>query len=225
LFKIDFGLSKHFKSDEALLHDVVGTPYTVAPEIIRGSYNAKADIWSIGVITYLLLSGESPFGGVYEDDEMASVRDNILHSRLPFQPKEIWDEISPEAKRFVTRLLSKDPARRPTAREAQQDEWLLKYGRMDVEGSKALNPELVDNLLKFKDFSEMHRVLLDVLSFVLLPEQIHKLKAEFQKIDPDGAGEITLEQLKEVLLDRAEAGSLGSQCSSDTRNRHDNSMA
>jgi calcium-dependent protein kinase len=157
----------------------------------------------------LLLSGESPFGGIYEDDQMESVRDNILRCHLPFEPKEVWDVISPEAKRFVARLLNKDPACRPTAREAQQDEWLQKYGSMDVEASKSLSPDLVDNLLKFKDYSEMHRVLLDVLSFVLLPEQIHKLKDEFQKIDRDGAGEISLEELKEVLLNRAEAGSLG----------------
>lgn len=208
--QIDFGLSKHFKSDEALLHDAVGTPYSVAPEIIRGSYNCKVDIWSIGVITYLLLSGESPFGGIYDGDRMERVRDNILCCRLPFEPKEIWDEVSCEAKQFVVRLLTGNPDCRPTAREAQQDDWLQKYGNMDVEGSKALSPDLVDNLLKFKDFSDMHRILLDVLSFALLPEQIHRLKAEFQKMDPDGVGEITLEELKEILLNRAEAGSLGS---------------
>ncbi|KAG7374040.1 protein kinase domain containing protein [Nitzschia inconspicua] len=207
---IDFGLSKHFKSDEAVLHDAVGTPYTVAPEIIRGSYNSKADIWSIGVITYLLLSGESPFGGIYDSDKMECVRDNILHCRLPFEPKELWDEVSCEAKRFVRRLLTDNPTCRPTAREAQQDEWLQKFSNMDVEGSKALSPDLVGNLLKFKDYSDMHRVLLDVLSFALLPEQIHKLKSEFQKMNPDGDGEITLEELKEVLLNRAGAGSLGS---------------
>lgn len=203
-------MSKHFKSDEALLHEAVGTPYTVAPEIIKGSYNCKADIWSIGVITYLLLSGESPFGGIYGEDELQAVRNNILVCHLPFEPKEIWDEISPEAKKFVRRCLTINPQCRPTAREAQQDEWLQKYSIMDVEGSKVLNSDIVNNLLKFKDYSDMHRVLLDVLSFALLPEQIHKLKGEFQKMDPDGGGEVTLEELKEVLLNRAEAGSLGS---------------
>jgi calcium-dependent protein kinase len=191
---IDFGLSKHFKGDGQLLHEAVGTPYTCAPEIIRGSYNSKADMWSMGVITYLLLSGESPFGGIYEDDKLDCVRQNILCCHLPFEPKEIWDEVSSEAKNFVRRLLTLDPNERPAAREAQLDPWLQKYGMMDVEGSKALNSDLINNLVKFKDYSEMHRVLLDVLSFALLPEQIHKLKAEFQKMDPDGDGEITLEE-------------------------------
>ena len=54
---IDFGLSKHFKFGE-VQHEAVGTPYTVAPEVIRGNYDERCDIWAIGVITYLLLSGE-----------------------------------------------------------------------------------------------------------------------------------------------------------------------
>jgi len=206
---IDFGLSKHFKSYGSVHHDAVGTPYAVAPEIIKGSYNEKVDIWSMGVITYLLLSGDSPFGGV-DGEPLLRVRDNILKCELSFEPKDIWDEVSVEGKNFVRRLLTEDPDLRPTARDAQRDEWLLVYANMDVEDSKALSSGLVDNLLQFKDYSEMHRVLLEVLSFTLLPEQIHKLKAEFQKVDPDGDGEITLEELKEVLLNRAESGSLGS---------------
>ena len=60
---IDFGLSKHFEVGQHL-YDKVGTPYTVAPEIIKGSYDEKSDLWALGVITYLLLSGETPFGGL-----------------------------------------------------------------------------------------------------------------------------------------------------------------
>ena len=56
---IDFGLSKHFRFGE-VHHEAVGTPYTVAPEVIRGSYDERCDIWAIGVITFLLLSGDPP---------------------------------------------------------------------------------------------------------------------------------------------------------------------
>ena len=70
---IDFGLSKHFKYGEAL-HEAVGTPYTVAPEVIRGSYDEKCDLWAIGVITYLLLSGEPPFGGCGGPEPLHVVR-------------------------------------------------------------------------------------------------------------------------------------------------------
>ena len=77
---IDFGLSKHFKYGEEL-HEAVGTPYTVAPEVIRGSYDEKCDLWAIGVITFLLLSGDSPFGGCGGPESLATVRSNILQGK------------------------------------------------------------------------------------------------------------------------------------------------
>jgi calcium-dependent protein kinase len=160
-------------------------------------------------LKYLLLSGDSPFGGV-DGEPLLHVRQNILDCRLSFDAKDVWDQVSEEGKNFVRRLLTADPRKRPTAREAQRDEWLHVYANMDVEDSQALSTSLVDNLLQFKDYSDMHRVLLEVLSFTLLPEQIRKLKSQFEKIDPEGNGEITLEELKEVLLNKAEAGSLGS---------------
>ena len=59
---IDFGLSKHFFQGE-VQNEAVGTPYTVAPEVITGAYDERCDVWAIGVIAFLLLSGDPPFGG------------------------------------------------------------------------------------------------------------------------------------------------------------------
>ena len=112
---IDFGLSKHF--DLGQTHtEMVGTPYTCAPEIIRGTYDEKCDLWSIGVITYLLLSGETPFGGL--DGE------NML-----FQPTDVWANVSAEGKAFVKKLLQADPKKRPTAKDAQKDEWIQVWAK------------------------------------------------------------------------------------------------
>ena len=83
---IDFGLSKHFKHGE-VQHDAVGTPYTVAPEVIRGNYDERCDIWAVGVITYLLLSGDPPFGGC---GAPGPFRSNILSGKFYFDPPEIW---------------------------------------------------------------------------------------------------------------------------------------
>jgi hypothetical protein len=74
---IDFGLSKHFTHGQQH-NDAVGTPYTVAPEVLRGSYDEKCDVWAIGVITYLLLSGDPPFGGCGGPEPPSVVRRNIL---------------------------------------------------------------------------------------------------------------------------------------------------
>mmetsp|Transcript_23112 Transcript_23112/g.49213 ORF Transcript_23112/g.49213 Transcript_23112/m.49213 type:complete len:689 (+) Transcript_23112:185-2251(+) len=196
---IDFGLSKHFDEEGDKQSLAVGTPYTIAPEIIKGEYDEKVDVWALGVITYLLLCGDPPFGGM-DEEALITVRQKILDCDLVFEPKYIWDGISQEAKNFVKRMLTEDPKKRPSAAEAQQDEWLVKSASMEVDHGKPLNPDLVKNLMGFKDYTNLQKTLLEVVSFTLLPEQIKDMKDAFQKVDRDGSGEISLEELKEVLI-------------------------
>lgn len=206
---IDFGLSKHFRYGE-VQHEAVGTPYTVAPEVIKGSYDERCDIWAIGVIAFLLLSGEPPFGGCGGPEPLMTVRSNILAGSFSFEPAEIWDLVSQGAKDFITSLLVTDPQKRPTARAAQKLPWLQEWAdRTRTEGDNVLNPNVVKALVNFKEYSDMRKLLCEVLSFTLLPEQIKELRKEFQKVDTDGSGEISLAALKEVLVTNAGAGSLG----------------
>jgi len=124
---IDFGLSKHFELGQRHT-EKVGTPYTVAPEIIRGTYDEKSDIWSLGVITYLLLSGETPFGGL-DGENLLSVKESILRAQVFFEPEDVWENVSPEGRCFVKRLLHPDPEKRPTARDAQRDLWIQVWAK------------------------------------------------------------------------------------------------
>ena len=204
---IDFGLSKHFNHDGYKHCDVVGTPYTIAPEMIKGEYDEKVDVWALGVITYLLLSGDPPFGGM-DGEALVTVRQNILKCNLVFEPTDIWDNVSDTAKNFISRLLTEDPTKRPSAAEAQKDEWLTVSANMDPTQSEPFNAKLINNLVAFKDYSNLHKILLEVVSFTLTPVQIKGLRHEFEKIDRDGRGEITLDDLKEVLLNRVEASPL-----------------
>jgi calcium-dependent protein kinase len=124
---IDFGLSKHF--DLGQTHtEMVGTPYTVAPEILRGTYDEKCDCWAIGVITYLLLSGETPFGGL-DGENMLIVRQNIIRAQVTFKPADVWANVSAEGKAFVKKMLQADPKKRPSAKEAQKDEWIQVWAK------------------------------------------------------------------------------------------------
>ena len=204
---IDFGLSKHFAYLGELQHDCVGTPYTVAPEVIRAQYDEKIDIWSLGVIVFLLLSGETPFGGV-DGECLIDVRTNILEGKVCFDPS-IWSHVSDAGKAFVLRLLNPEASKRPTAKEAQLDNWLQTFGKKDTEEGEALSPKIVQALVDFRQYSDMRKVLCEVLSFTLLPEQIAELRKEFEKIDHNGDGEISLGELKQVLQEQAEAGLLG----------------
>lgn len=207
---IDFGLSKHFKYGE-VQHEAVGTPYTVAPEVIRGSYDERCDIWAIGVITFLLLSGDPPFGGCGGPESLMTVRSNILRGAFAFEPDEVWSIVSPLARNFIKTTLVIDPKKRPTAKEAQKDQWLREWARRGKkEDDNTLNPNVVRDLVNFKEYSDMRKLLCEVLSFTLLPDQIKDLRKEFEKMDTDGSGEISLAALKEVLMTNAGAGSLGS---------------
>ncbi|KAG6475568.1 hypothetical protein ZIOFF_064796 [Zingiber officinale] len=115
---IDFGLSDFIKPDERL-NDIVGSAYYVAPEVLHRSYSTEADIWSIGVITYILLCGSRPFWSRTES--------GIFRSVLRADPNFVdspWPDISPVAKDFVRRLLNKDYRKRMTAAQALTHPWL-----------------------------------------------------------------------------------------------------
>ena len=206
---IDFGLSKHFQYGE-VHHETVGTPYTVAPEVIQGTYDERCDVWAIGVITYLLLSGDPPFGGCGGPESLFQVRNNILQGKFKFEPADVWEHVSQEAKDFIRMLLVTDPNMRPTAKQCQKSPWLHKWAnKSKLESDTRLNANVVKALVNFKEYSDMRKLLCEVLSFTLMPDQITDLRKEFEKLDTDGSGEISLSVLKKVLMQEAGAGSLG----------------
>ena len=88
---IDFGLSSYFEKSQ-LLRQAVGTPYYVAPEVLRGSYTAKCDIWSLGVIAYMLVSGMAPFWGKTDVEIFKRVR----HGTWNFDHK-VFKKVSKQA--------------------------------------------------------------------------------------------------------------------------------
>jgi len=114
----DFGLSKDF-SDSAAMTTCCGSPSYVAPEVLQqGMYNNSCDIWSIGVILYVLLSGFLPFFGETQEE----LFDKILTGSYSFANK-VWDEISPTAKDLVTKMLTLNEEDRPTAKQCLEHPW------------------------------------------------------------------------------------------------------
>ncbi|PRP84350.1 hypothetical protein PROFUN_07651 [Planoprotostelium fungivorum] len=116
----DFGLSKEFDGGEAL-ETSCGTPDYVAPEVItaEGTYNQSVDMWSIGVITYVLLCGFSPF----LSSTQTGLFEKIIKVEYDF-PEPEWSNISPEAKDFIRHLLLRDPNSRYTAEQCLGHRWL-----------------------------------------------------------------------------------------------------
>jgi len=186
---IDFGLSRHYSQGEEM-HMPVGTPFYVAPEVLRQAYTEECDMWSIGVIAYMLVSGRPPFMGNDERDTLALVK----RGRYSFPPY-IFDHISDNAKDFIRQLLVLDPAARMTAEQAQKHPWLHEW---DHE-PEPLKLEVVDNLKHFQELSAFQKLAHEVIAFTLQPAQIGDLRSEFHKFDVEGTGEISLAEMRQVL--------------------------
>lgn len=118
----DFGLSKIMDPEKFATFTCLGTPGYIPPEVIlKSGHGTSADMWSIGVLTYFLLAGCTPFDADSSSDEVA----NILDGQFSFEPVEIWGSISEFAKDFISSLLVVDPTKRLSATEALDHPWLL----------------------------------------------------------------------------------------------------
>ena len=123
---IDFGLSKHISADKKLCTRV-GTPYYVATEVLSGYYGIECDMWSIGILTYLLLAGYPPFF-----DEKDHLIFRKIRSAEVIFPEEDWSDISESAKDFIGRLIQKNPKNRMTVIEALDHPWVANNEKKGV---------------------------------------------------------------------------------------------
>ncbi|CAN0076719.1 unnamed protein product [Pylaiella littoralis] len=194
---VDFGLSAHF-DDFKLEHDVVGTWVYMAPEVISGSHFPRTcDMWSIGVISYLLLCGYPPFGG----SSTAELKENIQHGTYQFH-HDAWSSISGKAKNFIKRLLVRNPQERMSAAEAQHHPWLNNHDPSGKE--QKLSEGALANLVAFRTTNVLKRLALELVARSLDQEQIRNLEKEFAKMDRDGSGTISLEEFDRVLSSQAD---------------------
>ena len=119
---IDFGLAKVSHSKIANYETLAGTPYFISPEILKGLYGKECDMWSLGVLLYLLLSGEFPFDG----DSRPELFDKIQTTKFNFK-NHVWNNISDEAKDLISKLLIKNPKKRYTANQALNHPWFTMF--------------------------------------------------------------------------------------------------
>ncbi|CAL9115883.1 unnamed protein product [Musa acuminata subsp. burmannicoides] len=187
---IDFGLSVFFKPGQRFT-EVVGSPYYIAPEVLKRSYGPEVDVWSAGVILYILLCGVPPFWA--ENDE--GIIQSILNSSIDFE-REPWPKISRNAKDLVQLMLDPNPSTRLTAQQVLDHPWLQ-------HANKAPNVSLGETVrTRLQQFSVMNRFKKKALRVVAeqLPiEEVANIKKIFYMMDKDKNGTLTLEELKEGL--------------------------
>ena len=184
---IDFGMSKVF-APNASMKERVGTAYYISPEVIKGNYDEKCDVWSAGVILYVLLCGFPPFNG--DDDE--DIMKNVLKKKYGF-PSPEWDKISDGAKNLIKRLLT-DPKERPSAEEVLQDPWLEKLA--PNTGTIELN---VKSLKRYASANKLKKAVLIYIASRLTDDEISALKESFKALDKNGDGMLSLEEMKEAV--------------------------
>ena len=204
---IDFGLSKAPKEDiprgggqyrpekRTLSRQgtSVGTPYYVAPEVLTGFYGCACDIWSLGVVMYLLLTGYFPCGGT----ETAAILKNIRNSTISYE-KKIFGNVSNEAIDLCKNMLNRNEGTRLTASECLEHQWFQITKEGNEEKFK-LDPLVVERLKEFHETTGLQKEVMSVLVKNLNDQEITKLKEQFMIIDQDNTGYITIDELKEAL--------------------------
>jgi calcium-dependent protein kinase len=115
---IDFGLGKRFLQAETHMHSMVGTPYYIAPEVLKGDYTMKCDVWQLGVIFYILLSGYPPFNG----DDNKTIFNGVMNKEPNFSDS-VWKTVSKSCISLLKSMLTKNPEQRPSISDCLQNEW------------------------------------------------------------------------------------------------------
>ncbi|ONM60067.1 CDPK-related kinase 1 [Zea mays] len=187
---IDFGLSDFVKPDERL-NDIVGSAYYVAPEVLHRSYGTEADMWSIGVIAYILLCGSRPF--------WARTESGIFRAVLKAEPsfdEAPWPTLTAEAKDFVKRLLNKDYRKRMTAAQALSHPWIRNAQQVKVP----LDMIIYKLMRAYISSSSLRKSALRALAKTLTTNQLFYVREQFELLGPNKNGYISLQNLKSALV-------------------------
>ena len=189
----DFGLSQSINLKK-MLTSKVGTSYYVPPEILAGNYTEKCDIWSAGIILYILLSGEPPFNG--PNDETIFAR--IKTYKYEF-PEQKWSKISVEAKDLLTKMLIQED-KRLSASQVLQHPWF------DIIKNEKITFEKLhfgkDNFFKeYKDSNQLKKIVLLYIASKLEENEILDLKNLFKAFDKDENGQIDYKEFEQGLME------------------------
>jgi calcium-dependent protein kinase len=156
---IDFGLSKKFGNNQiGIMHEGVGTLYSMCPQVLQGVYTSQADLWSVGVMTYMLLSSHRPF---FHKRRKVMI-DRIMRVDYNFD-KDYWKLISLEAKDMINSLLVLDPKKRMDAGRALKHIWLSNQFKLsDRLPDQSTADAVQENLIHYKETSSLKKIALNV---------------------------------------------------------------
>ncbi|XP_022864392.1 calcium-dependent protein kinase 24-like [Olea europaea var. sylvestris] len=187
---IDFGLSIFFEPGQRFA-EIVGSPYYMAPEVLRRNYGEEVDVWSTGVILYILLCGVPPFWADTEE----GIAHAIVRGEIDFK-RDPWPRISEDAKDLVKGMLEQNPYTRFSVEEVLENKWIQ-------NADKVSNVPLGEGVrTRIKQFSLMNKFKKRVLRVVadnLPDDQVDGIKKMFHLMDTDKNGNLSFQELKDGL--------------------------
>ncbi|KAJ6349670.1 hypothetical protein OIU77_007116 [Salix suchowensis] len=182
----DFGLSVFYKPVHA------SPPFSLNHcKVLRKHYGPEADVWSAGIILYILLSGVPPF---WAETEIGIFK-QILQGKLDFE-SEPWPSITDSAKDLIRKMLERNPKKRLTAHEVLCHPWIVDDR---IAPDKPLDSAVLSRLKQFSAMNKLKKMALRVIADRLSEEEIGGLKELFKMIDTDNSGTITFDELKDGL--------------------------
>lgn len=182
----DFG-SSVILDPNATLSGCYGSAYYLAPEVFSPAYKEKCDIWSAGIIMYILLTGRPPYSG--RDSE--TIMNNVKRSPFVLTPNNC-EGISNDAAKFLKLLLKIDPQQRISAKEAMKNPWILKHKEKILTDTQVALKNLQDFNSKSKLKEAVH---IFIAAQVSSHQDIKYFQECFMKIDKDGDGRISKDEL------------------------------
>ena len=189
---IDFGLSQIIGEKKEKLKSKVGTAYYVPPEILNGEYSQKCDVWSVGIIICILLTGEPPFNG----NNDLEIYNKIKNFEYYFSEK--WKYISDEAKDLVSHMLVPENIRYD-ASEVLAHPWFKKIEENNQNNIVNLNLDL-SFLKSYQQTNTFKKIVLTFISTRLNENDINDLNKIFVSFDKDNDGQISFDEFKQALI-------------------------
>jgi calcium-dependent protein kinase len=190
---IDFGFAKVFDPETPMLASCGSIAY-VSPDVLSGKgYTAMCDLWSMGVIVFMLLVGYPPFHG--RDKEM---RQTILAGKPDYSHTSRWKDVSKDAVDFVQKLLLKDPEERLDASRALAHRWLCGPSLLTAR-RPSLPKEAIQSIRQYSQGTRIQRAALQLLAQELTAEEVAELRDCFLSIDTTNEGTIRFDELKDAI--------------------------
>ena len=191
---IDFGTAKVFQKEKAE-HLLIGSAYYIAPEVLSRNYTELCDLWSCGVIMYILLTGRPPFNGSSEEEIMKKIKEGNYDLK-----KYPWGIISEEAKDLLKGLLQVNAKKRFSAKQALEHKWFqIEKTKSSLNAYNVKNRQLnklIDNLMKYRSDNVLRCAVIALLVHNSIQlNQAHDAVKLFNQIDKNGDGKISKDEL------------------------------